>query len=98
MSEFDLSSAQPVRPSFDWDSAVPVSGINAQNPHAGMTHQTSVPPVNPVGNAVQQWGRGVAERSTPAGFAKSFKQNIDELGTPEGALNLIGVGTFIGKG
>src|ERR1035437_8628137 len=41
MPEFDLSSAQPVRPSFDWDSAVPVSGINAQDPHAGMTHTTS---------------------------------------------------------
>jgi hypothetical protein len=52
-------------------------------------HQTFVPPNNPIGNALTQWAQGVKSRSSVAGMANALNDNLQQMATPEGALNLV---------
>lgn len=72
-----------------------------------MTHEQFTAPENPVGEAITQWGRGVAERSTPQGYLSALASEAQryqqmppgELAGqfgPSGGSGLVGM--FAGRG
>ena len=61
--------------------------------HEGMTHETFMPPDNPIGNAISQWGRGVRERTMhPLETLANEADRYRNMPVGELAGNLIGTG------